>query len=329
MNFSQGHSETKVQCESCLFSWGKTPENSQKWAKFMKFSFWRFLVWFARATPEYGEGKKRMMGWWSRRRGRACRGGACKKRAMKGRATERGWRGGRGGREGGRHLRPVILRPVIRIFRSHPGKPNQRKASSWTFPGGIPEQKFDVNRACFPKEKHQNSHRNGRNSYELFVLALSLVWFAGATPEFSAFSPSFSDSYFPGEERQSAFSALSAFSPGAVRIAKCGKSDRPALSWPALGARERRGRGKEGRGRGKEGGEGGEKREGRRGGAPSGRMGREGREGREGGACTGKKQSGCGSRACSQTNHACFRLLHAPSSGLSLATDLAISVRFG
>ena len=25
------------------------------------------------------------------------------------------------------------------------------------FPGGIPEQKFNVNRACFPKEKHQNS----------------------------------------------------------------------------------------------------------------------------------------------------------------------------
>ena len=37
----------------------------------------------------------------------------------------------------------------------------------------------NVNRACFPKEKHQNSHKNGR----LFVLALSLVWFAGATPD--------------------------------------------------------------------------------------------------------------------------------------------------
>ena len=40
-------------------------------------------------------------------------------------------------------------------------------------------------RACFPEEKHQNSHKNGRNSYELFVLALSLVWFAGATPDFN------------------------------------------------------------------------------------------------------------------------------------------------
>ena len=37
-------------------------------------------------------------------------------------------------------------------FRSGPGKPNQKKASSWTFHGGIPEQKFNVNRACFPKE---------------------------------------------------------------------------------------------------------------------------------------------------------------------------------
>ena len=28
-----------------------------------------------------------------------------------------------------------------------------------------------VNRACFPKEKHQNSYKNGRDSYELFLLA--------------------------------------------------------------------------------------------------------------------------------------------------------------
>ena len=39
------------------------------------------------------------------------------------------------------------------------GKPNQRKASSRTFRRGIPEQKFNVNRACFPKEKHQNSQK--------------------------------------------------------------------------------------------------------------------------------------------------------------------------
>ena len=37
-------------------------------------------------------------------------------------------------------------------LRSHPDKPNQRKASSWIFPRGKLEQKFDVNHACFPKE---------------------------------------------------------------------------------------------------------------------------------------------------------------------------------
>ena len=30
MNFSQGHSGTKVQCESCLFPQGKTPEFTKK-----------------------------------------------------------------------------------------------------------------------------------------------------------------------------------------------------------------------------------------------------------------------------------------------------------
>ena len=52
----------------------------------------------------------------------------------------------------------------VHCFRSGPGKPNQRKVSSWTLHRGIPEQKFNVNRACFPKEKHQN-HENGRNSW--------------------------------------------------------------------------------------------------------------------------------------------------------------------
>ena len=44
MNFSRGHSGTKIQYESCLFSQGNH-QNSQKWAKFMNFSFWPFL-WF-------------------------------------------------------------------------------------------------------------------------------------------------------------------------------------------------------------------------------------------------------------------------------------------
>ena len=49
------------------------------------------------------------------------------------------------------------------------------------FSQGHSEQKFNVNRACFPEEKHQNSQKMGE-IHELFVLALSLVWFAGATP---------------------------------------------------------------------------------------------------------------------------------------------------
>ena len=44
INFSRGHSATKVQCESCLFPKEKH-QNSQKWAKFMNISFWPFL-WF-------------------------------------------------------------------------------------------------------------------------------------------------------------------------------------------------------------------------------------------------------------------------------------------
>ena len=68
-------------------------------------------------------------------------------------------------------------------FRSGPGKPNQRKVSSWTFCRGIPEQNFNVNRACFPKEKQQTEFTKMGEIHELFVLALSLVWFAGAAPD--------------------------------------------------------------------------------------------------------------------------------------------------
>ena len=40
-----------------------------------------------------------------------------------------------------------------------------------------------MNRACFPKEKTPEFTKIGE-IHELFVLALSLVWFAGATPHF-------------------------------------------------------------------------------------------------------------------------------------------------
>ena len=39
-----------------------------------------------------------------------------------------------------------------------------------------------MNRACFPKEKTPEFTKMGEIP-KLFVLALSLVWFAGATPE--------------------------------------------------------------------------------------------------------------------------------------------------
>ena len=47
---------------------------------------------------------------------------------------------------------------------------------------GIPEQKLNVNHACFAKEKTPEFNKMGE-IHELFVLALSLVWFAGATPD--------------------------------------------------------------------------------------------------------------------------------------------------
>ena len=52
MNFSQGHSRTKAQCESCLFSQGKTPEFTELGEIHELFVFALSLVWFARATPD-------------------------------------------------------------------------------------------------------------------------------------------------------------------------------------------------------------------------------------------------------------------------------------
>ena len=52
MNFSQGHSGTKVKCESCLFSQGKTPEFTKMGEIHELFVLPLSLVWFAGATPE-------------------------------------------------------------------------------------------------------------------------------------------------------------------------------------------------------------------------------------------------------------------------------------
>ena len=52
MNFSQGHSGTKVQCESCLFSQGKHQDLQKRGEIHELFVLALFLVWFAGATPE-------------------------------------------------------------------------------------------------------------------------------------------------------------------------------------------------------------------------------------------------------------------------------------
>ena len=47
----------------------------------------------------------------------------------------------------------------INFGQESPRQTKPKKVSSWTFPRGIPEQEFNVNRACFPKEKHQSSQK--------------------------------------------------------------------------------------------------------------------------------------------------------------------------
>ena len=58
MNFSQGHSETKVQCESCLFFQGQSPELTKMGEVHELFVLALSLVSFAGATPDNigGEG---------------------------------------------------------------------------------------------------------------------------------------------------------------------------------------------------------------------------------------------------------------------------------
>ena len=50
MNFLQGHSGTKVRCESCLFSQAKTPEFTKMGEIHELFVLALSLVWFAGAT---------------------------------------------------------------------------------------------------------------------------------------------------------------------------------------------------------------------------------------------------------------------------------------
>ena len=54
MNFSQGHSRTKVQCESCFFPKEKTPEFTKMGEIHELFVLALSLVCFAGATPDLG-----------------------------------------------------------------------------------------------------------------------------------------------------------------------------------------------------------------------------------------------------------------------------------
>ena len=60
---------------------------------------------------------------------------------------------------------------------------NQRKVSSWTFRGGIPEQESDMWAVLVPQRKNTRIRTKMGEIHELFVFALFLVWFAGATPD--------------------------------------------------------------------------------------------------------------------------------------------------
>ena len=68
----------------------------------------------------------------------------------------------------------------------------------------------------FPKEKTPEFTKKwARHSYELFVLALSLVWFAGATPDLSCETKVFrpGQEQHPGQENQDSQHMLNLF-PG-------------------------------------------------------------------------------------------------------------------
>ena len=94
-------------------------------------------------------------------------------------------KGGGGGSDNfGPHLTPISVRPIIRIFfrifrvfQESPRqiKPNQTADSQ----AGSRIWGVFVNSECFPG-RTRRIHKNPPNSR----IGLSLVWFAGATPEF-------------------------------------------------------------------------------------------------------------------------------------------------
>ena len=76
-------------------------------------------------------------------------------------------------------------------FRSGPANQTKERPVHELFPGAFRKTKVRyVNRACFPKEKHQNSQKKWGEIHELFVLALLRFGLPGRLLSgFSCFKP--------------------------------------------------------------------------------------------------------------------------------------------
>ena len=71
-------------------------------------------------------------------------------------------------------------------FRSHPGKPNQRRPVHELFPGAFRNRSSICESCLFSPRKNTRIHTKMGKIHELFILALCLVWFAGASRCFSS-----------------------------------------------------------------------------------------------------------------------------------------------
>ena len=92
------------------------------------------------------------------------------------------------------HLKFICKRPILSCrdrrapqtlavtIRSHPGKPNQKKGQFMNFSRGHSRTNVRCESRLFSQGKTPKFTKMGE-IHELFVLALSLVWFAGATPD--------------------------------------------------------------------------------------------------------------------------------------------------
>ena len=81
-----------------------------------------------------------------------------------------------------RALRKTAAESPLNLFQESPRQTKPKKGQFMNFSRGQTGTKVRCESRLFPKEKHQNSQKNGE-IHELFVLALSLVWLAGAAPD--------------------------------------------------------------------------------------------------------------------------------------------------